>query len=139
MEARLVQIEADRPTSTTPLSRPEMLIGRDPAADVVVEFSRVSRRHAVVRELGGRHTIADLGSSNGTTVNGAPVRDAVLLEPGDRIALGEEVIFLYEPVPPARRVPLVAIAAGALVVVALAAGAAVWRCSRPDATFQQAL
>jgi hypothetical protein len=139
MEARLVQIEADRPISATPLSRPEMLIGRDPAADVVVEFSRVSRRHALVRELGGRHTIADLGSSNGTTVNGVPVHDAVLLEPGDRIALGNEVTLLYEPVPPARRVPLPAIAAGALLVVALVAGATVWRCARPDPIFQQAL
>ncbi len=127
MEARLVQIEAERRTCRTRLTGHETLIGRDPGADLCLGFARVSRRHAAVRALGERHTIHDLGSSNGTTVNGAPVVEAVLLQPGDRIVLGDEVTLVYELVAPERRAPIAALAFALAVLLAAGGGAALWR------------
>jgi hypothetical protein len=142
MEARLVQIEAERRIAETPLTRHEIWIGRDPAADLKVDAALVSRRHAAICAAGERHTITDLGSSNGTTVNGVPVHDAVTLQPGDRIVLGDEITFLYEQVAtPARRVPVVALAVGLAFLLAVAGGGAFWwwSANQLDADMQQAV
>ncbi len=65
-------------------------IGRLPSCDIVLADPNVSRQHAEVRRtedgLGG-HVVADLGSTNGTKVNGIPVRSQ-RLEHGDEIAVG---------------------------------------------------
>ena len=85
MQARLVLTENGLRANVFDLDAPDLVIGRDPDVDIVIHASRVSRRHAVVRQLGEHHTVADLGSSNGTTVNGARVTEAVVLRPGDVI------------------------------------------------------
>jgi two-component system, cell cycle response regulator len=69
-----------------PLER-EVTFGRDPGCDVVLRDGDVSRRHARVVPRDGGHLLVDLGSTNGTFVNGARV-ETVPLAPGDRIALG---------------------------------------------------
>src|SRR6516165_9669063 len=52
------------------LTMPEMIIGRDPAADIVLADQTVSKKHArVINEGGMRARLIDLGSSNGTFVN----------------------------------------------------------------------
>ena len=97
MRARLVQLEDGRRTTATALRGGEIKLGRDPTSDVILDFARVSREHAVIRELGDRHTIADSGSSNGTTVNGVPNGGTpVLLKPGDVIELAQTVALVYE-------------------------------------------
>jgi pSer/pThr/pTyr-binding forkhead associated (FHA) protein len=87
----------------------QILLGRfDPTApanpDVDLSFDDreshvVSRRHARVIGHEGNHLIEDLGSTNGTLVNGKRLRigQKVLLQPGDRVALGNHE-FLYEPI-----------------------------------------
>ncbi len=65
----------------------------------------LSRRHArVARDADGRLTIEDLGSVNGTFVNGGRVHEARILEPGDSIRVGESTIELVTAgaAPPAR-------------------------------------
>ena len=62
-------------------------IGRDPASDLPIQSPVVSWQHAEVRRTAGRHQIIDLGSTNGTYVNGKRVRDA-LLQPGDLVQIG---------------------------------------------------
>lgn len=65
------------------------LIGRERKAAMSIQDKRLSRRHAAIqyREHRGFYLI-DLNSTNGTFVNGEPVRQQVLLKDGDRIRLG---------------------------------------------------
>ncbi len=70
-----------------------LVIGRLPGCDVVLADSNVSRRHAEVRRRGDGVFVTDLGSTNGTRVNGAPVREQ-LLASGDEISVGStKLIF----------------------------------------------
>ncbi len=96
MTARLVQIEAGRRVGATSITRELLTIGRDPVCDVVLDTARVSRRHACIQAADGGHTLTDLGSANGTLLNGHPVLDTLRLESGDRIELAGEVTLLYQ-------------------------------------------
>jgi Protein of unknown function (DUF3662)/FHA domain len=69
-------------------------IGRSRDCDVVLDDAGVSRRHAEIRPGSDGWTVADLGSTNGVRVNGAEVRGAHALAPGDRVELGStEIVF----------------------------------------------
>lgn len=80
-----------------PLERQEVILGRALEADVRVNDSKVSRRHAtiksVINEATGRkeYVLKDLGSRNGISVNGARVHEAVLAH-GDKITIGEHIL-----------------------------------------------
>jgi ABC-type multidrug transport system ATPase subunit len=73
---------------------PALLFGRDRACDQVLDYPMVSRRHARLSRVGAGFQIEDLGSSNGTYVNGVRVRDPVVVRPGDRIGLGSYTFTL---------------------------------------------
>jgi ABC transport system ATP-binding/permease protein len=73
----------------------ELLIGRDPDADVTIDSSQVSWHHARVTSEGGRWVINDLGSTNGVFVNGSRVR-AAALHPEDELLLGPVAVRLSE-------------------------------------------
>jgi DNA-binding winged helix-turn-helix (wHTH) protein len=85
-EARVAArlIHADR---VHHLERGENIIGRDDDCDVVLDFSGVSRRHAVIR-VAGSATLEDLGSKNGTWRNGERVSLPVPLQDGDELRIG---------------------------------------------------
>jgi hypothetical protein len=68
-----------------------LLLGRHPRCDVVVSDPSVSRRHAQLTFRDGVWVIQDLASTNGTTVNGAPV-GRTTLHAGDIIALANQSI-----------------------------------------------
>jgi two-component system cell cycle response regulator len=80
-----------------PLERDEVILGRALEADVRVNDARASRLHArITTERDGetgftRYRITDLGSTNGTVVNGQLVTDA-LLQDGDKIVIGEHLL-----------------------------------------------
>jgi hypothetical protein len=65
-----------------------IVIGRHGSCAVRVANTSVSRRHAAVSRRGGLCSVRDLGSSNGTTLNGRPIDVAELCR-GDRLTLGE--------------------------------------------------
>ena len=65
-----------------------LTIGRAPGCDCLLPEDCVSRRHAELRRDGGRWFLRDLGSSNGTRVNGMRVIEATEVRPGDRLSLG---------------------------------------------------
>jgi pSer/pThr/pTyr-binding forkhead associated (FHA) protein len=70
-----------------PVDKELMTIGRLSECDIVVKDSGASRRHAQIRTVDGVSTVTDLGSTNGTKVNGRDVQSAPLSD-GDRITVG---------------------------------------------------
>lgn len=76
-----------------PITKPEVVLGRSREADLRLADANVSRKHAEIRRVGSAYWVADLGSTNGTLVNGKRVTRQQL-EDGDRITLGAtEVVF----------------------------------------------
>lgn len=73
-----------------------LTIGRAADADLVVGDALVSRHHARLAPRSGRLVLSDLGSTNGTIVNGQAVREAVV-GPGDRIQLGSTRLEIVVP------------------------------------------
>lgn len=73
----------------------DTLIGRSPECQITIEDPLISRQHGRIIVQGGVATFVDLGSRNGSRVNGRPVVDPVLLVDGDRVRLGaQELVFL---------------------------------------------
>lgn len=63
-------------------------LGRSRKCDIVVDDPNVSREHAEVRPRGGSWVLRDLGSTNGSSINGRRTEGAEVLKPGDEIELG---------------------------------------------------
>lgn len=72
---------------TVPVTGP-VVIGRSPGADIVIGQDFVSGRHARVSPSGDGAVIEDLGSTNGTLLNGARLTTAKALQSGDAIDIG---------------------------------------------------
>jgi DNA-binding winged helix-turn-helix (wHTH) protein len=72
----------------------ENIVGRDPAVNVYLDYATVSRRHARLSVSPSGATLEDLGSKNGTTVDGKPLTGPKALRNGDRFACGQ-VLFTY--------------------------------------------
>jgi hypothetical protein len=82
-----------KPIEKISLTREPIVIGRLSSNDVVLSDANVSRRHAEMRREGGKWTIRDLGSTNGTVVNGK-LAGSHALNDGDKIAFGtSELLF----------------------------------------------
>lgn len=82
-----------------PLERTDYVFGKSPTANVVLNNPYVSRRHARIVQRQQRFEIEDLGSKNGTLVNGrhVPAGSRRRLESGDRIELGPgQVVLRFE-------------------------------------------
>ncbi len=76
-----------------PVGSSALVIGRLPECEVVLPDSNVSRRHAQLQRRGDGVVVSDLGSTNGTKVNGSAVREQVLTS-GDEITVGStKLIF----------------------------------------------
>lgn len=78
------------------LARRSLIVGRDPVCDLPINDVEVSRRHARLLAQGGGYTIEDLGSTNGTFVNGERISGITPLNPGDALRLGDQVAMVYE-------------------------------------------
>lgn len=80
-----------------PLEKDELYIGRDLSNDIVINDAEVSRRHARLVLQAGGYVLEDLGSTNGTSVNGQRLLGPYTLRIGDVITLGEHVGLGFEP------------------------------------------
>ena len=67
-------------------------LGRSRECDVVLSDPNVSRQHAEIRPRGGSWVLTDLGSTNGSALNGRRIDQPVVIKPGDEIELGTSVI-----------------------------------------------
>ena len=92
----------DREVRQRPFTPPEIIIGRDPRVDIFIDNLGVSGRHARLWWERGRFMLADLGSSNGTTVNGHRI-DSSSVGEGDEIRIGKFLLRVEEK----KREPLV--------------------------------
>jgi ABC-type multidrug transport system ATPase subunit len=72
----------------------EMTLGRNPECDHMLDYPMVSWRHAKLSHIGGVITVEDLGSTNGTFVNGRRITGPVTVNQGDVISLGSYTLRL---------------------------------------------
>jgi len=95
VEISLVVIKSGKPGRTAALPMGSSIVGRDDGCRLRIPAAAVSRRHCEFEVTEDGVTLRDLGSSNGTFVNGERLED--IPEPiaaGDIIAIGEMVFFL---------------------------------------------
>lgn len=84
--------QPDAPPLRVPLGPIAVVIGRVPPADIVIGLAEISRRHAEIFLAEGRAMVRDLGSTNGTWVDGVRITDATPLQPGGSLRVGHVVI-----------------------------------------------
>jgi hypothetical protein len=70
-----------------PLDRPTLTIGRGPDNDLVFPDREISRHHCRIRREGRQYVLEDLGSKNGTVVNGEAIAGPRVLQDGDEIQI----------------------------------------------------
>jgi pSer/pThr/pTyr-binding forkhead associated (FHA) protein len=95
--ARLVLRYGPYPAEEYPLPDHTITIGRDPVNDIVISDPEISRRHARLMFQAGRYLLEDLGSTNGTSVNGRRISEPVVLNADDVIDFAEYVAFTFVP------------------------------------------
>ncbi|MGE5185131.1 MAG: sigma 54-interacting transcriptional regulator [Acidobacteriota bacterium] len=78
-----------------------IVIGRAPEVELKVKHASVSRRHATIRIDDGALRVADLGSHNGTRVNGEPVAESRALASGDVVTVGDVALVVHFSAPAA--------------------------------------
>jgi predicted component of type VI protein secretion system len=86
------------PGVTFPLEGEQLTIGRDSTNGVAINDSEVSRKHSRLMFQGGKFVLEDLGSTNGTFVNGQRLAGPVVLKPGDVVSLGEQIVLMYDAI-----------------------------------------
>ncbi len=72
------------------------VIGRTTENDLCIPDNRLSREHVRIENYAANFYVSDAGSSNGTTLNGAPRKSSSLLKNGDRLNLGGAVEIKVE-------------------------------------------
>jgi hypothetical protein len=83
-----------------PMEKTELFIGRDLSNDIVINDPEVSRRHARMFLQGSNFVIEDLGSTNGTAVNGQRLLGPYILRPGETVVFGEHITAVFEATQP---------------------------------------
>lgn len=95
-DIKLILIEGPSPGEEFELTGDEITIGRDPTNDWPLDYNAVSRQHAKFIKWGDSYLVEDMGSSNGTFVNGEKLSDGYLLSGGEEIGFGHSVKVRYE-------------------------------------------
>lgn len=94
---QLVVQEGPKPGQVFDLVNSSMILGRDELADIIIVDPEVSRQHVQFTETETGYRLQDLGSTNGTFVNGRSIAaEGVDLEPGQEIRLGSTIVLLYQ-------------------------------------------
>src|SRR3989442_12333308 len=84
--------DADGARERFPLIKERVTIGRSRDSDIFLPDQWLSRHHAEIRHRSDGYYLVDMGSKNGTLLNGGRINDEQRLRPGDVITLGEHVL-----------------------------------------------
>jgi pSer/pThr/pTyr-binding forkhead associated (FHA) protein len=95
---QLVMRSGPNPGKVFQLNKSEIYIGRDINNDIVISDAEISRKHARLMLQGGGYVLEDLGSTNGSFVNGQRLMGPHQMHPGELMMLGENVGLSYEAV-----------------------------------------
>ena len=87
--ATLVVRQGAQAGMSFPITGNQAIIGREEGSDIVLQDPESSRRHSRVSWQGGRYVVEDLGSTNGTFVNGVQITAPQVLNSGDSIGIGQ--------------------------------------------------
>lgn len=93
---QLVMHAGPTPGKTFPLEVDIITIGREAGNTIVINDAEVSRKHSQLALQGGKYVLTDIGSTNGTFVNGQRITGSHVLVPGEVISLGEQINLLFE-------------------------------------------
>jgi predicted component of type VI protein secretion system len=89
-----IEVRGFGPSELFPLESKRLTIGRDECNDIALSRDKmVSHTHAAVEPYGASYALRDLGSSNGTYVNGQRLFGDRILRPGDEIQLGQSQLL----------------------------------------------
>lgn len=92
---RFIVKKGPAPGASFDVNKTQMVIGRDPSCDIPIADAEVSRRHARLMVDGDRCVIEDLGSTNGTFVNGRRISAPYELKQDDVVDMGENVTLVF--------------------------------------------
>jgi pSer/pThr/pTyr-binding forkhead associated (FHA) protein len=84
-----------------PLTKPELVVGRRAGCDIRLDYENISGKHCNLRFLNGIWMVRDLGSTNGTTVNGSQIASEQSLMPDEELGVAGHMFTIeYEPAGP---------------------------------------
>src|SRR6185295_18659310 len=95
MDVTLVTVEGSKKLQSIKLRSEDTIIGRREGCDLRIPAPAVSRRHCRLSFQDDLLTVEDLGSANGTYVNGQSIDQPMIVRPRDRLTIGP-VTFLVE-------------------------------------------
>ena len=93
MEPKLAAVAGPRQGTVISLGEARTHVGRDTTNELCLQSMWVSRRHCVIERRPSGVAITDLGSHNGTFVNGVPVKDRLLAH-GDQVRVGDSIFLV---------------------------------------------
>jgi predicted component of type VI protein secretion system len=93
---QFVMRSGPNPGKVYQLEASEIIVGRDSTSGVAINDGEISRKHAKLSLHGAAYVIQDLGSTNGTFVNGQRLTGTQVLNPGDSVSFGENISAVYE-------------------------------------------
>ena len=81
-----------------PLLKVELVIGRRPTCDIQLDYENISGKHCILKFYNQVWHVKDLGSTNGTTINGAPLSSEHTVMPDDELGIAHRAFSIdYEP------------------------------------------
>jgi len=93
---QLIMRSGPTPGAAFALEGDQMTIGRDSTNEITINDAEISRRHARLTFQGGKYVLEDLGSTNGTFVNGQRLAGPRVLKAGEVVSFGEQIVLVFE-------------------------------------------
>src|SRR5436190_12245563 len=93
---QLIMRSGPTPGASFTLEGDQLTVGRDATNEIVINDAEISRRHARLTFQGGKYVLEDLGSTNGTFVNGQRLAGPRVLKAGEVVSFGEQIILVFE-------------------------------------------